>query len=123
MASSTKLVLRYSLRMPSLAARLARAIAPFDCAMDNSPMIFDAIISSVRWRISIGVTRLARSARLSDLNVTRVNALAISGSVRQRLLVSSWPSSGRSGFPMIAGAELTEHAFHAADRVAHEYRI
>ena len=46
---------------------------------------------------------LGRSARLSDVKVTRANALAISGSVRQKLLVSSSPSSGRSGLPMIDG--------------------
>ena len=51
-----------------------------------------------------GLSRWARSARLSDMKVTRANALAISGSVRQKLLVSSSPSSGRSGLPMIAGA-------------------
>ncbi|WP_182885164.1 hypothetical protein [Microbispora sp. H10885] len=45
-----------------------------------------------------------RSARLSDMNVTVANRLAISGSVRQKLLVSSAPSSGRPGLPMITGA-------------------
>jgi len=38
------------------------------------------------------------------MKVTRANALAISESVRQKLLVNSCPSSGRSGLPMIAGA-------------------
>jgi len=46
----------------------------------------------------------ARSARLSDMNVTRAKRAAISGSVRQKLAVSSSPSSGRSALPMIAGA-------------------
>ena len=43
-------------------------------------------------------------AALSDRNVTRANWAAMSGSVRQKLLVSSSPSSGRSGRPMITGA-------------------
>ena len=62
------------------------------------------MISSLHWRISVGTDTFGRSARLSDVNVTRANALAISGSVRQKLLVSSSPSSGRSGLPMIDGA-------------------
>ena len=45
-----------------------------------------------------------RSARLSDMNVTRAKWRAISGSARQKLLVSSSPSSGRSSLPMITGA-------------------
>ena len=53
---------------------------------------------------SAGTVTDARSARLSDRNVARANTRAILGSVRQKLLVSSWPSSGRSGLPMITGA-------------------
>jgi hypothetical protein len=41
---------------------------------------------------------------LSDRNVTRAKCLAISGSVRQKLFVSSCSSSGRSGLAMITGA-------------------
>ena len=51
---------------------------------------------------------LGRSARLSERNVTRAKCLAISGSVRQKLLVSSSPSSGRSGLPMITGAMVLD---------------
>ena len=46
----------------------------------------------------------ARSSRLSEMKVTRAKRRAIAGSVRQKLLVSSSPSSGRSGLPMITGA-------------------
>ena len=52
----------------------------------------------------LGTLTLARSARLSERKVTRAKCFAISGSVRQKLLVSSSPSSGRSGLPMIFGA-------------------
>ena len=55
-------------------------------------------------RISERVFSFGRSARLSERKVTRAKCLAISGSVRQKLLVSSPPSSGRSGLPMITGA-------------------
>ena len=51
-----------------------------------------------------GPCSLGRSARLSERKVTRAKCCAISGSVRQKLLVSSSPSSGRSGLPMITGA-------------------
>ena len=43
------------------------------------------------------------------MNVTRANWAAIAGSVRQKLSVSSAPSSGRSGFPMITGAIALDH--------------
>ena len=52
---------------------------------------------------------LGRSARLSERNVTAANCLAMSGSVRQKLLVSSAASSGRSGLPMMTGARLLDH--------------
>ena len=41
---------------------------------------------------------------MSDRNVTRAKCAAISGSVRQKLFVSSSPSSGGPALPMIAGA-------------------
>ena len=37
----------------------------------------------------VGTETSARSLRLSEVKVTRANALAISGSVRQKLFVSS----------------------------------
>ena len=58
--------------------------------------------------------RRARSARLSDMNVTRAKRAAISGSVWQKLAVSSSPSSGRSGLPMITG----RHRARPAQEVA-----
>ena len=51
-----------------------------------------------------GVCSLAMAARWSERKVTRAKCLAISGSVRQKLLVNSTPNSGRSGAPIIAGA-------------------
>ena len=69
-----------------------------------SPTASGAITSSLHWSTSVGTATVARSARLSDMNVTRAKRAAISGSVRQKLAVSSSPSSGRSGLPMIAGA-------------------
>ena len=63
-----------------------------------------AMASSEHCRTSLGVRTRGRSARLSDRNVTRAKWRAISGSVRQKLLVSSSPSSGRSALPMITGA-------------------
>ena len=63
-------------------------------------------MSSLHCRIRVGISILPRSARLSDLNVTRAKALAISGSVRQKLFVSSSPSSGRSGFPSLLDTSL-----------------
>ena len=63
-----------------------------------------AMMSSRHCRTSVRTSSLGRSARLSEKNVTRANCRAISGSVAQKLLVSSSPSSGRSGLPMIAGA-------------------
>jgi hypothetical protein len=51
-------------------------------------------MSSLHCRIRVGTETLGKSARLSDRKVTRANALAISGSVRQKPLVSSSPSSG-----------------------------
>jgi hypothetical protein len=46
---------------------------------------------------------------LSDRNVTRAKSRAISGSVRQKLFVSSSDSSGRSGLPMMTGAIAADH--------------
>ena len=60
--------------------------------------------SSAHCRIRDRVFTFGKSARLSDRKVTRAKWLAICGSVRQKLLVSSVPSSGRSAFPMITGA-------------------
>ncbi len=45
-----------------------------------------------------------RSALLSERNVVRAKTSALAGSVRQKLSVSSSPSSGRSGVPMMLGA-------------------
>jgi pimeloyl-ACP methyl ester carboxylesterase len=56
----------------------------------------------------VGRRTLARSARLSDRNVARAKTRAIVGSVRQKLLVSSSPSSGRSGLPMMTGAIVAD---------------
>jgi hypothetical protein len=50
-----------------------------------------------------------RSARLSEVKVTSAKRRAISGSVRQKLSVSSCPSSGRSGLPMMTGAVAADH--------------
>jgi hypothetical protein len=50
--------------------------------------------------------KIYKVLRLSDMKVTLANCFAISGSVRQKLAVSSAPSSGCSGTPMIAGAML-----------------
>ena len=55
-------------------------------------------------RTRVGTATPGRSARLSERNVTRANWRAMSGSVRQKLLVSSSASSGWSGLPMITGA-------------------
>ena len=47
-------------------------------------------------------------ARLSERKVTRANALAIAGSVRQKLAVNSSLKAGRSGFPMTNGAMFAD---------------
>ena len=62
------------------------------------------MMSSGHGKINAGVRSLARSSQLSDNNVTRANLRAIYGSVEQNLLVSSRPSSGLSGLPMMTGA-------------------
>ena len=69
-----------------------------------SPTPTGAIMSSSHCRISVGVASWGSCARWSERKVTRAKCLAISGSVRQKLLLSSSPSSGRSGLPMMAGA-------------------
>ncbi len=69
-----------------------------------SPTATGAMTSLVHCRTRVGVVTRARSARLSERKVTRAKRRAISGSVRQKLAVSSSPSSGRSALPMITGA-------------------
>ena len=56
------------------------------------------------WSTKVGVETRDSSSRESDRKVTSANRRAISGSDRQKLAVSSWPSSGRSALPMITGA-------------------
>jgi hypothetical protein len=51
-----------------------------------------------------GVETRARSARLSERNVTVANRLAMTGSAAQKLAVSSCWSSGLSSFLMTSGA-------------------
>ncbi|WP_245171203.1 hypothetical protein [Streptomyces decoyicus] len=77
------------------------------CGMDAwtyAPTSGGAIASWALPRTSVGAVTFGRSARLSDKNVARAKTRAIRGSVAQKLFVSSSPSSGRSGFPMITGA-------------------
>ena len=54
-------------------------------------------------RISVGGARGQVGTVVGEEGDPR-ELLAIAGSVRQKLLVSSSPSSGRSGLPMITGA-------------------
>jgi hypothetical protein len=63
-----------------------------------------AMKSSSHWTINVGVVSRGRSARTSERNVTRANCFAISGSVRQKLFLSSTPSSGCAGDHGSAGA-------------------
>ena len=60
--------------------------------------------SSEHCSTSVGTETVARSPRLSEVKVTRAKWRAISGSVRQKLLVSSAPRAGRSPLPMMTGA-------------------
>ena len=53
---------------------------------------------------SVRAVTFGRSARLLEVKVVRANSRAISGSALQKLSVSSSPSSGQSGLPMITGA-------------------
>jgi len=69
-----------------------------------SPTSGGAITSSEHCRIRVRVVRPCKSARLSDRKVALANRLAMSGSVRQKLLVSSSASSGRSGLAIMSGA-------------------
>ena len=84
--------------------RSRTSVEPAISRWTKSPTSGGAITSSLHCSTSVGTRTRARSARLSDMNVTRANWAAIAGSVRQKLSVSSAPSSGRSGLPMIAGA-------------------
>ena len=59
---------------------------------------------------------LERSPLLSDVKVTRASALAILGSVRQKLLVNSSASSGRSGLPMMEGAIAADQPMWLSSR-------
>ena len=74
------------------------------CSTTYPPTDIGAMTSCVHCRTRVGTVTSARSARLSDRKVTRANRRAISGSVRQKLSVSSAPSSGTSGLPMMTGA-------------------
>jgi sigma-B regulation protein RsbQ len=69
-----------------------------------SPTSLGAMTSCLHSSTSDGVRTLSRSERLSDRKVVRAKRRAMAGSVRQKLLVSSSPSSGRSGTPMMTGA-------------------
>src|SRR5205085_7741888 len=88
-----------------MTTNLLSGSAPFK----YSPTASGAITSCEHCKIRQGVLTRARSLRLSDRNVTRAKSLAIAGSVRQKLLASSRPSSGRSWLPMITGAMLADH--------------
>ena len=80
-------------------------VLPGIAACTYRPTTSGAMTSSLHCRTSVGTATPARSARLSERNVTRANWRAMSGSVRQKLLVSSSASSGFSGWlPMITGA-------------------
>ena len=80
------------------------SVLPGMWAWTYAPTSGGAMASCRHCSTSVGTVTFARSARLSDRNVVRANTRATSGSVRQKLLVSSSPSSGRSGLPMITGA-------------------
>lgn len=64
---------------------------PGICACTKGPTSGGAIASLEHCATKVGTVTLARSSRLSDRNVTRAKARAMSGSVRQKLLVSSSP--------------------------------
>ena len=68
------------------------------------PTSSGATMSSEHCRMSDGTRTLGRSARLSERKVASANRRATTGSVEQKLVVSSSPSSGRSAFFMMAGA-------------------
>ena len=74
-----------------------------------SPTATGAITSCVHCSTRVGTVTVPRSTRLSDRNVTSANCRAMAGSVRQKLSVSSSPSSGRSAFPTITGAIALDH--------------
>ena len=68
------------------------------------PTAVGAMTSSCVWMMRVGTVTSGRSRRLSERNVTWAKCRAISGSVAQKLSVSSAPSSARSGLPMMMGA-------------------
>lgn len=72
--------------------------------MDEGAHLPRAITSCVHSSTSVGTVTLLRSFRESDRKVVRAKTRAMSGSVAQKLFLSSSPSSGRSAFPMITGA-------------------
>ena len=84
------------------------SVLPGTWACTYSPTESGAIGSSEHCSTSVGSFTRARSARLSDRKVARAKRSATSGSVRQKLAVSSAPSSGRSVLPMITGAMVVD---------------
>ncbi len=100
---------------------------PGTCSCTNRPTASRAIASSLHCSTRVGTETVGRSARLSDRKVTRANWAAIPGSVRQKLLVSSSASSGRSGLPMMTGAICVDQprwlASSASSRPAMSVRL
>lgn len=76
--------------------------------MDEGADLPGAMTSWVHSSTSVGTFTLFRSSLVSDRNVVRAKTRAMSGSVAQKLFVSSSPSSGRSAFPMITGAIVAD---------------
>lgn len=72
--------------------------------VDEGPDLAGAIASWVHSSTSVGTFTRLRSSLESDRNVVRAKTRAMSGSVAQKLFLSSSPSSGRSALPMITGA-------------------
>ncbi len=89
-------------------ARMASSLCGMTRCM-YSPTATGAMTSTAHWRMRLGVGHAGRSARESERNVTSANCFAIAGSVRQKLLASSSPISGRSGLPVMTGAIARDH--------------
>ena len=67
-------------------------------------------MSSEHCRIRAGVLTCGSSDRVSERKVVRAKWWAMSGSVWQKLLASSDPSSGQSGLPITIGAMAAAQA-------------
>lgn len=90
-------------------AFISRSVLPGIWRCTYSPTSAGATMSLEHCRISAGTFTRGRSSRLSDRKVASAKRRETTGSVEQKLSVSSSPSSGRSAFFMMAGARKLAH--------------